>query len=124
MSQHSVLSDGSEKTRRQPRGPSDIGSVFDELHAAKKLEGADPLKKLKNALWTSVVRVERGSIERIAACSLYDAVQNALTNIDVLDVDEYEQVEILFDAAAFEKPPDGAALSDFRLPKENLEGFV
>ena len=44
--------------------------------------------------------------------------------IDIMDEDEHDQAELLFDAADFEAPPDGATLSDLRMPQEGLETFV
>ena len=58
----------------------------------------DPLKKLKNALWTQVLRVEHGNIAQIRATSEYDDVQNALTNVEVMGDGENGKAEILFDA--------------------------
>ena len=51
-------------------------------------------------------------------------MQNALTNLDIMDEDEDDQAEILFDAAAFEVPPVGTTLNDLRMPEENLKAFV
>ena len=82
------------------------------------------MKKLKNALWTQVLRVEHGNITRIRANSEYDDVQNALTNVDIIGDEEHDKSEILFDAADFESPPEGTTLSDLRVPQENLESFV
>ena len=63
------------------------------------------MKKLKNAQWTQVLRVEHRNIAQIHATSEYDDVQNALTNLSVMGNDENGESEIMFDAQAFEKPP-------------------
>ena len=58
------------------------------------------------------------------AVSEYDDVQNALTNLSVMGNDENGESEILFDAQAFEKPPDGTTLGDLRMPQHNLEQYL
>ena len=50
---------------------------------------------------TQVLRVEHGNIALIRAISEYDDVHNALTNVEVLADDEYQEVELLFDAETF-----------------------
>ena len=45
-----------------------------------------------------MLRIEHGNIAKIRATSEYDDVQNALTNLDVMDNDEHGEAEILFDA--------------------------
>ena len=120
MSQQSFLSDASENRRQQARGPSDLGSIAEDQGAKQPFGSDDPLKKLKNALWTQVLRVEYGNIARIRVVSEHDDVFQALTNVDIMAEDEHEGAELLFDAADFEAPPDGAALSDLQLPPENI----
>ena len=43
--------------RLQPKGPSDIASIYDDNAGLQPLGNDDALKKLKNALWTQVMRV-------------------------------------------------------------------
>ena len=38
--------------RLQPRGPSDLGSIVEDKGGMEPLGNDDPLRKLKNALWT------------------------------------------------------------------------
>ena len=120
MSQQSmddfVVRDG----RLQPKSPSDIGSI-DDVNAGMAPHGKDDaLKKLKNALWTGVMRVEQSSIARARAASQYDDVANALTNVDIMGDDEHKDLRILFDTAAFEAPPEGSTLDDLRMPQGEL----
>ena len=124
MSQESVRSEASENRRQQPRGPSDIASVPDEMADMQPFEENDPLKKLRKQLWTRVLCVDSTGIEQVRAESEYDDVSNALTNVGVMAPEENGEAEIFFNASAFEKPPANATLSDFRLPEERLEGLV
>ena len=87
------------------------------------MEENDPLKKLRKQLWTRVQSVDSLGIEHVKAESEYDDVSNVLTNVAVMASEENGKAEIFFNAAAFEKPSVNAALSDFRLPKERLEGL-
>ena len=109
--------------QQQPQGPSDVASVPEEMADMQPLEENDPLKKLQKQLWTRVQSVDSLGIEQVKAESEYDDVSNALTNVAVMASEENGKAEIFFNAAAFEKPPVNAALSDFRLPKERLEGL-
>ena len=68
---------------------------------------SDLLKKLKNALWTRVLRVDGSNIERVCVHNQLDDVYNAMTNIEATPNAEQEDVELLFDAEAFEAPPQG-----------------
>ena len=71
--------------------PADIGADASD----------DLLKKLKNALWTQVLRVDGSNIDRVRVCDQLSDVQNALANVEVLADDEHQAAELLFDADAF-----------------------
>ena len=124
MSLKSVDSQASGIGQQQPRGPSDVASVPQEMAGMLPLEENDPLKKLRRQLWTRVLCVDSTSIEQVRAESEHDDVSNALTNVDVMAPEENGEAEIFFNASIFEKPPANATLSDFRLPEERLEGLV
>ena len=59
--------------------PADIGADASD----------DLLKKLKNALWTQVLRVDGSNIDRVRVCDQLSDVQNALMNVEVLADDEH-----------------------------------
>ena len=94
--------------------PADIGADASD----------DLLKKLKNALWTQVLRVDGSNIDRVRVCDQLSDVQNALANVEVLADDEHQAAELLFDADAFEAPPQGTRVDDLRLGDEELATFV
>ena len=94
--------------------PADIGADASD----------DLLKKLKNALWTQVLRVDGSNIDRVRVCDQLSDVQNALANVEVLADDEHQQAELHFDADAFEAPPQGTRVDDLRLGDEELATFV
>ena len=94
------------------RGPSDADSNVsaDRLSQDEQAKigigvGDSLLRKLKNDLWTRVLRVDGSNIERVRTHSQLDDVQNALTNVEVIANDEHADEELLFDADAFEAPP-------------------
>ena len=70
-----------------------------------------------------MLRVDGSNVERVRVHSQLDDVQNALTNIEVIADDEHEEVELLFDADAFEAPPQGTRIDDLRLGDEELVTF-
>ena len=86
--------------------------------------GDDLLKKLKNALWTRVLRVDGSNIERVRVCDQLADVQNALANVEVLADDEHQELELHFDADTFEAPPQGTRVDDLRLGDDELTTFV
>ena len=94
--------------------PADIGADASD----------DLLKKLKNALWTQVLRVDGSNIDRVRVCDQLSDVQNALANVEVLADDEHQAAELLFDADAFEAPPHGTQVDDLRLGEDELATFV
>ena len=113
------------------RGPSDADSNVsaDRLSQDEQANigvgvGDGLLKKLKNDLWTRVLRVDGSNIERVRVHNQLDDVQNALTNVEVMAIDEHEKFELLFDADAFEAPPQGTRVEDLRLGDEELVTFI
>ena len=113
------------------RGPSEADSNAtaerlsqDELAGIRAHGGDELLKKLKNALWTRVLRVDGNCVERVRVCDQLSDVQNALTNIEVLTDDEHEEVELMFDADAYKMPPQGTRVDDLRLSDDELTTFV
>ena len=113
------------------RGPSEADSNAsaerlsqDELAGIGANGGDDLLKKLKNALWTRVLRVDGSNIERVRVCDQLADVQNALANVEVLADDEHQELELHFDADTFEAPPQGTRVDDLRLGDDELTTFV
>ena len=113
------------------RGPSEADSNAsaerlsqEELAGIGANGGDDLLKKLKNALWTQVLRVDGSNIDRVRVCDQLSDVQNALTNVEFLADDEHEEVELMFDTDAFETPPQGTRADDLRLGDDKLTTFV
>ena len=113
------------------RGPSeaDSNASAERLSQDEPVDigagaGDDLLKKLKNALWTRVLRVDGSNIERVRVCDQLADVQNALANVEVLADDEHQELELHFDADTFEAPPQGTRVDDLRLGDEELATFV